>query len=148
MEARLGELKKQARQATRYKNLSGNDPRRRRLSCSPSSVPLPLPPREAAQADFAVAEAMVAEAAAEGPGSRRRGRNRRSRAAGPARCGGQARTLLERARIAAEQMKEAETRARAALSEAKTRLDALTRDHGHAAETGDGCAGRAGPAGG
>ena len=44
----------------------------------------------------------------------------------------ESRTALERARIAGEQSAEAESRARAALNEARTRLDALARDHLHA----------------
>ncbi len=131
LEARLGELKKQARQATRYKGLSGNI-RAAEAELLSIQRAMAVKSREAAQAAFAAAEARVAEAA--GLAEAEAAKAEQAEAALPAlrEAEAQARTVLERTRIAAEQVKEAETRARAALSEAKTRLDALTRDHGHA----------------
>jgi chromosome segregation protein len=133
VEARLTELKKQARQATRYKNLSGNIRQAEAELLSIQSV-LAVLAREKAEAAFAAAEAQVAAAAAEASAAETRAAEAET-ALPPLRdTEAQARTALERARIAAEQMGEAETRARAALTEAKTRLDALTRDHAHAAK--------------
>lgn len=131
LEARLGELKKQARQATRYKGLSGNI-RAAEAELLSIQRAMAVKFREAAQAAFAAAEARVAEAA--GLAEAEAAKAEQAEAALPAlrEAEAQTRTVLERTRIAAEQVKEAETRARAALSEAKTRLDALTRDHGHA----------------
>ena len=132
IEARLAELKKQARQATRYKNLSGNI-RQAETELLAIQSALAVQAREKAEAAFATAEALVAEATAESQTAETRAAEAEA-ALPPLRdAEAQARTALERARIAAEQMEEAETRARAALTEARTRLDALTRDHAHAA---------------
>ncbi len=131
LEARLGELKKQARQATRYKNLSGNI-RAAEAELLSIQHAVAIAAREAAQTAFAAAEARVAEAAAKAQDATAKAEAAETALPALRDAEAQARTLLERARIAAEQIKEAEARARAALTEAKTRLEALTRDHGHA----------------
>ena len=131
LEARLGELKKQARQATRYKTLSGTI-RAAEAELLSIQHAIAVLAREAAQAAFAAAEARVADAAAKAQDAAAKAEAAETALPALRNAEAQARTLLERARIAAEQIKEAEARARAALTEAKTRLDALTRDHGHA----------------
>ena len=131
LEARLGELKKQARQATRYKGLSGNI-RAAEAELLAIQRAMAVKAREAAQAAFAIAETRVAEAADWAKQGAAKAEEAEAALPPLRETEAQARTLLERARIAAEQVKEAETRARAALAEAKTRLEALTRDHGHA----------------
>jgi chromosome segregation protein len=132
IEARLNDLKKQARQATRYKGLSANI---RAAEAELLSVQQALAERARLQAaqDFAAAESRVAEATAASAAAA--ARMAETEAALPAlrTAEGEARTLLERARIAAEQSADEEARARAALTEAKTRRDALLRDHAHAA---------------
>lgn len=131
LEARLGELKKQARQALRYKNLSG-DIRRAEAELLAIQQAMAVQARQVAQAAFAVAEARVTEMQAKAQASAEAAEAAEAQL--PARRGAeaQARTVLERARIAAEQLQEAQARARTALAEAKTRLEALARDHGHA----------------
>ncbi len=131
IEGRLAELKKQARQASRYRNLSGaiRAAEAELLSIQRAVVEAA---RETAQLAFAAAESRVTEATvAAGEAAAKAAE---SEAALPAlrTVEAEARTALERARIAAEQSSDVETRARAALTEARTRLDAVTRDHAHA----------------
>jgi chromosome segregation protein len=131
IEARLAELKRQARQASRYRNLSGAI-RTAETELLTLLQALAVAAREHAQAAFAAAESLVAEAAA--AAELAVARAAATEAALPALREEEAavRTALERARIASEQSAEAENRARAALNEARSRLDALTRDHFHA----------------
>ena len=132
VEARLDALRKQARQANRYRNLSGNI---RAAEAELLSIQRALADaqRIAAQAAFAAAEARVAQATQTAT-ARAEATEAAQAALPPLReAEAEARTGLERARIAAEQMEEAESRARTALAEARTRLEALTRDHAHAA---------------
>ncbi len=132
IESRLAELKRQARQASRYRNLSGaiRAAEAELLAIQRAWAQAAL---EAAQAAFDAAGQAVADATRSAALAAAQMAD--SEAALPAlrTAEGEARTALERARIAAEQSAEAETRARAALNEARTRLDALTRDHAHAA---------------
>jgi chromosome segregation protein len=131
IEARLIDLKKQSRQASRYRNLSGAI---RAVEAELLAIQRAVAEaaRDAARAAFAAAESRVTEATAAAAQAATRAAE--TEAALPALRGAeaQARTALERARIAQEQSAEAETRARAALTEARTRLDTLTRDHTHA----------------
>ena len=131
LETRLAELRKQARQATRYKGLSGNI-RAAETELLAIQRALAVAAREAAEAAFAAAEARVAETAAKARDAAEMAEAAEAALPPLRHTEAEARTLLERARIAAEQMQEAEARARAALTEAKTRLEALARDHGHA----------------
>ena len=133
IEARLEALKKQARQAARYKNLSGMI-RQAEAELLSIQRALAVQAREKAQAEFALAEALVAEATAESMAASAKAAETEAALPALREEEGEARTVLERARIAAEQMAEAEGRARAALAEAKTRLEAVTRDHAHAAK--------------
>ena len=133
IESRLEALKKQARQAARYKNLSGMI-RQAESELLAIQRALAVQAREKAQAEFALAEAMVAEATAESLAATAKAAETEAALPALRETEGQARTALERARIAAEQMAAAESQARTALAEAKTRLDALTRDHAHAAK--------------
>ncbi len=131
LEARLTELARQARQANRYRNLSGaiRAAESELLAIQRSLAQAAL---NAAQAAYALAEnqvraatAKAAQAAAEAATTEAALPELRSLEA-------DARTRLERARIAQEQSAEAETRARAALTEARTRVETLSRDHQHA----------------
>jgi chromosome segregation protein len=131
IEARLAELRKQARQATRYRNLSGNI---RAAEAELLSIQRALAEaaRTAARAAFAAAEARVTDATIAAEQGATRAAEAEAALPELRTAEGQARTALERARIAAEQSAEAETRARGALTEARTRLAALARDHDHA----------------
>ncbi len=131
IEARLNELKRQARQASRYRNLSGNI-RAAEAELLAIQRALAEAGRQAAQAQFALAERRVVEATI--TAEREAGRAAETQAALPElrTAEAQARTGLERARIGAEQSAEVEARARAALAEAGAKLEALSRDHGHA----------------
>jgi chromosome segregation protein len=131
IEARLAELKRQARQASRYRNLSGAI-RTAEAELLALQQALAVTAREHAQAAFSAAESLVAEAAT--AVELAAARAAATEAALPALREEEAavRTALERARIASEQSAEVENRARAALNEARSRLDALTRDHFHA----------------
>ena len=131
VESRLTDLKKQARQATRYKNISQLI-RQAEAELLSLQRALAEAGRVAAAEAFAVAEARVAEAMAAAAHSTAQAAETEAALPALREAEAQARTVLERARIAAEQVGEQETRARAALTEAKTRHAALTRDHAHA----------------
>ncbi len=131
IESRLAELKRQARQASRYRNLSGNI-RAAEAELLAVQQALAVAAREKAQAAFAAAEELVAEAAQNAELTTVRAAETETALPALREEEAVARTALERARIASEQSAELENRVRAALSEARTRLDALTRDHGHA----------------
>jgi chromosome segregation protein len=131
IETRLADLKRQARQASRYRNLSGNI-RAAEAELLAIQQALAVSARTAAQAAFAQAETRVAEAAQAAEQAAARAGETETALPGLRAAEADARTALERARIGAEQSAEVETRARAALTEAKTRLDALSRDHTHA----------------
>nr|WP_295738009.1 AAA family ATPase [uncultured Acidocella sp.] len=131
LEARLGELRKQARQATRYKGLSGNI-RAAEAELLSIQRAMAVKARESAQAAFAATEARVAAAAAKAEESAAQAEAADTNLPALREAEAEARTVLERARIGLEQVKEQEARARAALNDAKARLEALSRDHGHA----------------
>jgi chromosome segregation protein len=131
IEARLAELKRQARQASRYRNLSGAI-RAAEAELLALQQALAVAARETAQAAFAAAEAAVAATAAQAEQAAARAAAAETALPALREEEAASRTALERARIASEQSAEVENRARAALNEARARLDALTRDHGHA----------------
>ena len=131
IESRLTELKKQARQASRYRNLSGNI-RAAEAELLSIQQALAVAARDTAQAEFALAETRVRQATIAATHAATRAAEAEAALPALRTEEAQARTALERARIASEQSAEAETRARAALTEARTRLEALSRDHGHA----------------
>ncbi|MDD2795399.1 chromosome segregation protein SMC [Acidocella sp.] len=131
IEARLTELRKQARQATRYRNLSGNI-RAAEAELLAIQRAMAVLARDAAREAFALAETRVSEAAAAAGQAAASATSAEAALPELRTAEAESRTSLERARIAAEQSSEVENRARAALDEARTRLDALTRDHAHA----------------
>jgi chromosome segregation protein len=131
IETRLAELRRQARQASRYRNLSGaiRAAESELLAIQRAAAEAA---RNAAHAAYALAESRVkdatiaaAQAATEAAATEAALPELRSAEA-------EARTAVERARIAGEQSAEAEIRARAALTEARTRVETLARDHLHA----------------
>jgi chromosome segregation protein len=131
IEQRLGELKRQARQASRYRNLSGNI-RAAEAELLAIQRAIAVAARDGARAAVAAAEDRVTAATMAAAQAAARAADTEAKLPELRTAEAQARTTLERARIGAEQSAEAETRARNALTEARTRLDALTRDHGHA----------------
>jgi chromosome segregation protein len=133
IEARLAELKKQSRQATRYRNLSGAI-RAAEAELLAIQRVVAEAARAAAQAAFALAESAVTEATIRAAEAAARAAETESALPALRTTESEARTALERARIAQEQTAEAETRARASLTEAKTRAETLARDHTHASK--------------
>jgi chromosome segregation protein len=131
IEARLAELKKQSRQASRYRNLSGAI-RAAEAELLAIQRAIAEAARVAAQAAYAQAESRVTEATIAAAQAAAHAAETESALPELRTAESQSRTALERARIAQEQSADAETRARAALTEARTRLDSLTRDHAHA----------------
>lgn len=131
LESRLGDLKKQARQATRYKNLSG-DIRKAEAELLSIQRAASTQALKAAQDAMAQAEAKVVQI--EATVGEHVTKVEAAEAVLPdlRDAEAQARTTLERARIAAEQMQEAQARARTALADAQSRLETLSRDHSHA----------------
>jgi chromosome segregation protein len=133
IESRLAELKKQSRQASRYRNLSGAI-RAAEAELLAIQRALAQAAVDAAQAEFALADAHVTEATVKAAEAAAKAAETEAELPELRSVEANARTLLERARIAQEQSAEAETRARAALNEARMRLDTLARDHAHAAK--------------
>lgn len=131
LEARLGELKKQARQAIRYKNLSG-EIRKAEAELLSIQRAISVRARDAAQQAMAQAEARVALVEAQALEAAANMELAEAQLPALRDVEAQERTALERARIEAEQMQAARSRAQTALADAKTRLDALVRDHDHA----------------
>ncbi len=131
IEARLKDLQRQARQAGRYRNLSGaiRSAEAELLAIQRAVTEIA---REAAKAAYALAQANVTRAvlaAAEAAA----GAAETEADLPPLRSAeSEARTALERARIAQEQSAEVETRACAASTEAGYRVETLARDHLHA----------------
>jgi chromosome segregation protein len=131
IESRLAELKRQARQASRYRNLSGA------IRAAESELlaiqrALAQLARDAAQAAYALAENLVRETTIKAAEAAAHAANTEAALPELRSFEAETRTQLERARIAQEQSAEAETRARAALTEARTRVETLGRDHQHA----------------
>jgi chromosome segregation protein len=131
IESRLTELKKQSRQASRYRNLSGAI-RAAEAELLAIQRAVAERARDAAQAAFAAADARVTEATIAAGAAAARAAETEAELPALRSAEAEARTALERARIAQEQSAEAETRARAALTDSRTRLETLTRDHTHA----------------
>jgi chromosome segregation protein len=131
IESRLAELKKQSRQASRYRNLSGaiRAAESELLSIQRAIVEQA---RAAAQAAFAAAETRVTESTIAAGEAAARAADTEAALPELRSAEAESRTALERARIAQEQSAEAEIRACAALTEARNRLETLTRDHTHA----------------
>jgi chromosome segregation protein len=133
IEARLAELKKQARQASRYRNLSGaiRAAEAEFLAVQRAVVQVAL---EAAKAAFALAETRVTETTVAAGEAAARAAEAEAKLPELRGTEAAARTALERARIACEQSAAAESRARATLQDARGRVEALHRDQAHAAK--------------
>jgi chromosome segregation protein len=131
IEARLAELKKQSRQASRYRNLSGAI---RAAEAELLAIQRAVAQRalDAAQAAFALAETRVTEAVAAAAETAAHAASTEAELPLLRSAEAEARTALERARIACEQSAAAETRVKAALAEARARVETLARDHAHA----------------
>ena len=131
LDAQLGGLKRQARQASRYRNISGaiREAEAELLSVQRAWVEAARIEARTAlhQAELAVAAAMTAATAASA-------RATEAAAALPAlrEAEAEARTALERLRIEQEQIAGAEQRARDALTQATGRLSQIRKDLGHA----------------
>jgi chromosome segregation protein len=131
LETQLGALKRQARQASRYRNLSGaiRSAESELLAIQRARVEAARAEAQAAlhEAGSAVAEATQAAVAAAAVATEA------AAALPPLReTEGEARTALERHRVAQEQIAAEEARARAALADAVRRLEQLKRDLTHA----------------
>jgi chromosome segregation protein len=131
LDSQLGSLKRQARQASRYRNISGAI---RAAEAELLSMLRARVEQDRAAADAALrnAEAAVAEAvkAVEVSSSRAAAT---AEALPPIReTEASARTALERHRITQEQLAAEEVRARAALDDGRRRLGQLRTDLGHA----------------
>ena len=133
LETQLGALKRQARQASRYRNISGavRLAEQELLSIQRAQVEAARAAAQAAlhNAGMAVAAATAAAAAAtteatQGESALPELREREA----------EARTALERHRVAREQIAAEEARARVALKEASQRLEQLDRDLAHAGQ--------------
>lgn len=131
IESRLAELKKQSRQASRYRNLSGaiRAAEAELLAIQRAVAQAVL---DASQAAFGLAEIRVAEATITAAQAATQAAVTEAALPELRSAESDSRTLLERARIAQEQSADTETRARTALNEARTRVDTLARDHAHA----------------
>ena len=131
LETQLGSLKRQARQASRYRNISG--------AIRTAETELLSILRAKADADRAAAEAAVRDAewavadAANAVAATQTTAAEAAAALPPLRdAESEARTTLERHRVAREHLAAEESRARAALNSARGRLAQLRADLGHA----------------
>ncbi len=131
IESRLAELKRQARQASRYRNLSGAI-RAAEAELLAIQRAVAEASRAAARAGLAEAEAVVTQAVLAAGSAAAAAASTEAALPELREAEAAARTALERARIAAEQSAEAETRARAALAEAEARARTLEQDKAHA----------------
>ena len=133
LEGQLGNLKRQARQASRYRNISGaiRAAEAELLSLQRARVALV---RDQAAAALHAAE--VAVAAATDAATAATSRAAEATAALPPLrdIEANARTILERHRVAQERIAGEEQQARVALAEAQRRIDQLRQDLSHAGE--------------
>ena len=133
LEGQLGALKRQARQASRYRNISGaiRQAEQELLAIQRAHVQAARAAAQAALHDaglaVAAATAASASATAEATDGEAALPELRIREA-------DARTALERHRVAQEQIVAEEVRARTALAEASRRLEQLDRDLVHASQ--------------
>jgi chromosome segregation protein len=133
IESRQAELKKQSRQASRYRNLSGAI-RAAEAELLAIQRAVAQAARAAAQAAFALAETAVTETTIAAAAAATRAAETEAALPTLRTTESEARTALERTRIAQEQSAEAETRARADLTAAKSRAEILHRDQIHASK--------------
>jgi chromosome segregation protein len=133
LEGQLGALKRQARQASRYRNISGAI---RTAEAELLAIQRAHTERVRAAAQAALHAAGLAVAGATAAATEAQARAVEAQAALPALREAEAasRTGLERLRVAQEQIVAEEARARDALAEATRRLGQLGQDLGHAAQ--------------
>ncbi len=131
LDTQLGALKRQARQASRYRNISGaiRQAEAELLSIQRARV---VRARETARAAIAAARIAVAEAEKTARDARARAEERAAALPGLREIEIESRTGLERRRIAGEQIAAEESRARAALAEAGRRAAQIAKDVAHA----------------
>ncbi len=131
LEAQLGALKRQARQASRYRNISGAI---RQAEAELLSIQRARADAVRSEAQAALHAARLAVAAATEATTQASTHATEAAAALPPlrEAESTARTALERHRVAQEQIAAEEERARAALAEATRRLDQLGQDLSHA----------------
>ncbi|MDD2876371.1 MAG: AAA family ATPase [Acidiphilium sp.] len=130
-DARLTELRKQARQANRYRNLSGAI---RDAETEFLAIDRQITERARQTAQTALTEAQAAVTAAQSARDTTLAQERDQTGILPALRAreSETRTSLERARVQFEQIEAEIARARAARAEAEARLATLIRDHQHA----------------
>jgi chromosome segregation protein len=133
LDAQLAALKRQARQASRYRNISGAI---RTAEAELLAIQRAAAENLRAAAHAALHAAQMAVAAATAAATEARARAAAAQADLPAlrEAEAESRTALERHRVAQEQIAAEETRARAALEEARLRLTQLDRDLAHATQ--------------
>ncbi|MBW8269741.1 AAA family ATPase, partial [Caldovatus sp. SYSU G05006] len=131
LEAQRQSLAKQARQASRYRNLSGlvRQAEAEWLALLRARAMAAL---AAARAAFAAARAETRRAEAEAEAAALRAFAAERDLPGPRAAEAEARTALERRRVEAEGLEQEERRARAALEAAAARLAQIGRDLAHA----------------
>jgi chromosome segregation protein len=131
LEAQLAALKRQARQASRYRNISGNI---RQAEAELLSIQRARADAVRSEAQAALHAARLAVAAATEAATQAAAHATEAAAALPPLRDAEsdARTALERHRVAQEQIAAEEERARAALAEATRRLGQLGQDLAHA----------------
>jgi chromosome segregation protein len=131
LEAQLGALKRQARQASRYRNISGAI---RQAESELLSIQRARADAVRSEAQAALHAARLAVASATEAATQASTQATEAAAALPPlrEAESNARTALERHRVAQEQIAAEEERARAALAEATRRLGQLGQDLAHA----------------
>jgi len=131
LEVQLGALKRQARQASRYRNISGAV---RQAEAELLSIQRAQTSGMRAAAEAALHAARIAVAAATDAATQAAAQATEAAAALPAlrSSEAEARTTLERHRVAQEQLAAEEERARTALADASRRLTQLNEDRAHA----------------
>jgi chromosome segregation protein len=131
LEAQLGALKRQARQASRYRNISGAI---RQAESELLSIQRARADAVRNEAEAALHAARLAVAAATEAATQASAHATEAAAALPPLrdAESEARTALERHRVAQEQIAAEEERARAALADATRRLSQLGEDLAHA----------------
>ncbi len=131
LEVQLGALKRQARQASRYRNISGAV---RQAESELLSIQRAQTSGMRAAAEASLHAARIAVAAATDAATQATAQATEAAAALPAlrSTEAEARTTLERHRVAQEQLAAEEERARTALADASRRLTQLDEDRAHA----------------
>jgi chromosome segregation protein len=131
LEVQLGALKRQARQASRYRNISGAI---RTAESELLSIQRARTEGMRAAAEAALHAARMAVATATDAATQAAAHATEAAAALPAlrSTEAEARTTLERHRVAQEQLAAEEERARASLADASLRLEQLAADRSHA----------------